>query len=282
MAIVLALGSLMCAAVNDIVFRLYARKSQAIGVFMACIGIVWAVAFSFGGLSVGAPAWSFDAWCWGLFSGVLSACANVLLIEAMARNSAGLCATIYRLNLAPAAILSVLLLGETLSPAKIGGLTCAVLAVLLVSGNGRSHAGARHNNLGIGLGVAAALLRAGMGVAYKAGLSNGVDKSVLLTINGLCWIGIGLLYHFLRRSKLPPRGMLARYGFASGILVCGIVWFMASALRLGDASIVLPVAQLSFLGTALIGWFLMKEHLTRRQIVGLLLAIVCIGLFAWA
>ncbi len=41
---------------------------------------------------------------WGCASGFLSVSANILLIEAMGMQSAGICSTIYRLNLVPAVL----------------------------------------------------------------------------------------------------------------------------------------------------------------------------------
>lgn len=49
---------------------------------------------------------------WGCASGFLSVSANILLIEAMGIQSAGICSTVYRLNLGPAVLGAWLLLEE--------------------------------------------------------------------------------------------------------------------------------------------------------------------------
>ena len=111
-AVLLALLSMACAAVNDIVFRLYRRQHRPVGSYLAAIGFVWAGVFSL--LAAPKVFWLCDGVTlrWGLASGCLSVVSNILLVHAMARHEAGACATIYRLNLAPAALLAFVLLGE--------------------------------------------------------------------------------------------------------------------------------------------------------------------------
>jgi uncharacterized membrane protein len=47
------------------------------------------------------------------------------------------------------------------------------------------------------------------------------------------------------------------------------VLFFAKALSAGQASVVIPIAQMSFLVTALISWPILKERFTLRKIIGL-------------
>ncbi|MDD5597184.1 MAG: hypothetical protein PHV82_04525, partial [Victivallaceae bacterium] len=47
MALFFAAICCLCAAVNDLVFRLYARKSRSRGAYVLVIGIIWTLAFGF-------------------------------------------------------------------------------------------------------------------------------------------------------------------------------------------------------------------------------------------
>ena len=59
-------------------------------------------------------------------------------------------------------------------------------------------------------------------------------------------------------------------GSLSGALVTGIVITMAMMLKLGNASVVLPIAQMSFLLTGLAGAIFLKEPMTLRKIAAML------------
>lgn len=45
-AIFLALISMVCAAANDLVFKLYVRRGGSAGTYLAVIGVVWALVFA--------------------------------------------------------------------------------------------------------------------------------------------------------------------------------------------------------------------------------------------
>ena len=63
---------------------------------------------------------------WGMVSGLFSLAANLLLIEAMRRQSVGVCSTIFRLNLVAVVIGACWLLDETLTVFQGCGVVFAV------------------------------------------------------------------------------------------------------------------------------------------------------------
>jgi hypothetical protein len=81
MALIFALSCCLCTAVNDLVFRLYARKSRSRGAYVLIIGLVWTLVFSLF-LKLDFTAWETTLF-WGIVSGVFSVVANILLIEGM-------------------------------------------------------------------------------------------------------------------------------------------------------------------------------------------------------
>lgn len=276
MPILFALASLFCGAANDLIFKLYARKQRPVGSYLALIGLIWAGVFT----ALAAPHTFFHTnemtLRSGLISGLFSALANILLIEAMARCEVGICSTIYRLNLVPAVILAFWFLGETLSLSKLLGIGSAIGAVLLFF-RSSGHPALPYHVRGLWLVMIASLLRAGMGIAYKWGLSSGANPYQLLSINGVVWLISGLFYYWMvERNKVKLTHKTWGYGLSSGALVCGIVLFMILALQRGDASTVLPITQLSFVVTALLGAFLFRELFTGKKVMGLALAVLCV------
>lgn len=273
---VLALLSMVCAAANDLIFKFYVRRRRPVGAYLAVIGIIWAIVFT-----IYLP--SRDCLLerqtihWGIISGVFSIVANILFVKALAREDVGICSTIYRLNLVPAALLAFLIFREPATTPRLVAITSGVAAVLLFSwpsGKVTTHPFVSATIL---LVVLASFLRAGMGLSYKAGILSGANEFGMLTINGFAWIAGGMTSHFLidREMWKVPLATIT-YGFASGILVCGIVLFMMLALKQGDASLVLPITQMSFALTALAGIALMKEALSARKCAGIALGILCI------
>jgi len=275
-ALYFALLSLLCAAFNDVVFKLYASGRRPVGYYLAVIGIVW---FSFFMVLYGfqnTRGIDGASLFWGTVSGLFSASANILLIEAMARHEVGICATIYRLNLAPAAILAFIFLGENISFWKIMGIAAAIGSVVLFSQPSKTSV-SKGSAAALWMLIAASLFRACMGVTYKCGLEHGADMYLILALNGLIWILSGIFYHLIAERKKALFSLnTCIFGLFSGVLVCGIVIFMMMGLKRGDASTVLPISQLSFFASALIGVFFLKEKLTRRKSFGLLMAVICI------
>lgn len=268
MAILLALGCLICSALNDFLFKLFAGRQGPRGMFITVIGCVWLLAL------LGMPVeWERDTGTtvlWGMVSGLFSLAANLLLIEAMRRQSAGVCSTIFRLNLVAVVIGACWLLDETLTVFQGCGVVFAVAAVYCFLSWGKGGAG-RAVWLGFWLVLVASLLRAGMGLSYKYGFLRGADPNGVVLLNSLFWIAGGIIYSLGRdgASGWKPDWRLLGFGVLSGILVTGIVFFMAAALRCGKASVVLPIAQMSFLGTLGLSAAILKEKLDWRKCAGI-------------
>jgi hypothetical protein len=179
-ALYFSLLSLICAILNDVLFKLYASGKRLAGYYFAVIGAVWFSFFTI--LYVMQSTRNIDATsllC-GTISGLFSAFANILLIEAMARHEAGICATIYRLNLAPAAIFAFIFFPFW----KIMGIAAAIMAVILFS-QPSGDSISKVKVFALWMLAAASLFRACMGLTYKLGLENGADMRLILALNGL-------------------------------------------------------------------------------------------------
>jgi uncharacterized membrane protein len=276
MTLFFALACCLCAAINDLVFRLYARKNRSRGAYILIIGLIWTLTFLlFGNFNL--ASWQATLF-WGIISGLFSVLANIFLIEGMSHNEAGICSTIYRLNLVAVAFGAFMLLGETVTFMKLLGLAFALVAIFMFFLDSPHGGHTNKAKLGLYLVGIAALLRAGMGLSYKYALMQGVDRNSLLVINGILWIIGGAVYFIYRERHLGEKFGKKnwRYGAVSGLLICGIVFFMALALQHGDAAVVLPLAQMSFIATCGLGILFLKEKLSLKKTIGILAGILCI------
>lgn len=266
LAVIFAVCSLCCSALNDFIFKLFADKPQSRGIFAILVGVVWTVVMAF--LPMDWSHWQATV-IWGIISGFFSIAANLMLIEAMGMQSAGICSTIYRLNLVPVVFGAWLLLDETISAKNWIGILFAVIAILCFMAPGKEDGQAKRK-LGIYLVIGAALLRAGMGLSYKYGFEQLADKNALTMINGIMWIVGGGFYALIReRDKLAINKRICTISILSGLFVTGIVFFMAASVKLGDASIVLPIAQMSFPITMILSMIFLKEKATVAKWVGI-------------
>ena len=273
MAILLAFCCLVFAAFNDFVFKLFARKERSRGVFVFAVGVFFTAV-----LMLFLRDWWGESWkvtlFWGVVCGLCSVVGNILLIESMAHLSAGLCSTVYRLNLALVVPLAVIVFGESRLWYQWIGVALALLAVLAFMPVGEKKPAAARNVDYVML-ILAMVLRAGMGIAYKYAFLHGAAENGVQIVNGIAWIVCGLIYYFWRERKscglreaFAPK--VLGYGALSGVFVAGIIYCMARSLALGDASIVLPIQQMSFLATFFLGVFFLHEQVTWRKVAALL------------
>jgi len=273
MGIAYALISMIFAGVNDFLFRQYiVRPRQRLGLFIAGIGVVWA-AWCGAGLLFTHTRMSLAFWPITVGAGVCSLVANVFFIGAFRVYPAGVGATIYRLNLVIVAVLSFVWLGEAITAWKLIGIALGVAAVLLL---GLASSASGLPARGMVVFVFACVLRALMGILYKLASTYGIPPFATLTIGGMCWLLGGLAYAAVYREAWHGEERILRYSLASGLLVVGITSFMLAATRYADASIAIPVTQMSFVVTTVLGVTLHREPFNLLKFCALAAAAGCI------
>ena len=281
--LIFTLCCLACSAVNDLVFKFFARKERSRGMFVMYVGIFSSLLLLF------LPDKLGDDWritlLWGVIGGIFSAVGNILLIESMTSLSAGMCSTIYRLNLALVVPFSVLIFGEDLCLKQYLGVAFALAAILaFLPGSGAKGPDRKAALLPLIMIITAAIFRAGLGLSYKYGFMQGASPNGVSLLTMVLWIVSGPVYYVWReRGKIPAFDVkTVRYGLLSGLLVAGIIFFMAQALKFKDAnaSVVLPIAQMSFLATFVLSAIFLREKVTIWKICALLCGVAALLLLA--
>ena len=277
--ILFALVSLAFAGFLDVSYKLFADRGESRGCFLSAMAVVWLVlqtavlAGSEQHLTLSTVNWLF-----GLTAGLAITASNLALIESMTVLNVSLSSTVYRLNTIGVMILGVLFLGESVSLLNYAGIGLGVAAVLLlyqrtpeIGTEATSQAA-----LFLGIAVFASGARASYGVLTKAGLHAGADPTSLLLIAALCWAGGGLVYALVweRTLRLTLRGL--GYSVLAGLLVFGTVNSLIAALANADATLVIPIANLSFLVALSVGVCLRLEALTRQKAMAKVLAVSAI------
>ncbi len=283
-AIAFAMLSLACAGITDVVFKRYSQVDRSRGLYVLGMGLTWTIIQSAILLAAGNEL-HLDAQtvAFGLAAGVLVAVSNTLLIESLTHMDVGLGSTIYRLNTIAVVVMAVFLLDEPLTGLKLTGVLLGVGAVILLFERDHEHAEARNAfHLFFALMVLASLLRACFGILSKVAVLRGIDLMAMLFVNAPVWIAVGAIYAWCRREDIRVTGSTLKYAAISGALICGVANFLMLALERGQASVVVPIANMSFLVALLISAGLGMERLAPRKLVAVALAIAAIVVLARA
>lgn len=282
-AVGFALLSLSLSGINDVLFKRYNRRERSRGMLIFGIGIVWGTLQLTDALISGAtPEFNRASWLYGIAAGICVAAANIGLLEGLRHMDVSLGSTIYRLNTIGVVILSALLLGESMTLIKGTGIALGVIAVLILHRPPVDPEFRKMINVGLLVMVGAALLRAAYGVISKAGLNSGADPAALILLSALCWIVSGLGYAVIIEKSHRVTVEKVFYACVSGALVYGIVRTLVAALSLGEANVVIPIANMSFLMALTVAILFKMEKLDARKAVAMGAAVVAITLLTRA
>ena len=177
-------------------------------------------------------------------------------------------------------ILSFLLLDEDLGADKLAGIGMGVGAVLLIYR--RAVPEPAIPGLFVALAIGASATRATYGVVTKSAIEAGADMQAILLLAAACWIAGGLAYATFRERRLRITRKNVRYLLAAGVLVFAVVNTLIEALKFGAASVIVPIANLSFVVAMLISAAIGLEALNRRKWIAAAFAAASIFLLAQA
>ena len=266
-AVGFALLSMTFGGFIDTLYKVYARETRSRGMYLFGMGLVWLL-LQLAELGISGEVFALDGvnLGYGLAAGALVTLSNLLYIESMTHLDISLGATIYRLNTVGVVILGVIFLGESLGGVKLLGIACGIVAVIFLYQRDASHR-ARLVSLFLWIILLAALLRAGFGVVSKAGITAGASPSMIMVLAAASWVAGGLCYAICRERRMPVGRAEMGYCLASGLVVFAIVNFLMLGLRHGEATVVIPIANLSFIAALAMSVLLRYERISARKIV---------------
>jgi drug/metabolite transporter (DMT)-like permease len=273
--VLFALGSMFCAGLNDLIFKQYTARGRSRGAYIALIGAIWGLFFYVMGSLSGGLKFDSETVSYGLISGTVTIIANILLLEGFRGVDASVGSTIYRLNFVVVVFLAPFFFAEQMTLWKLGGLTLATSSVFLMSWSRDSKPmfSGRTFSFFLLLVIIASILRGLMGFFYKLGTMHVVDTNTFLFINALFWVFGGPMYGVIFERGLRVDLSVLLYGIVSGILVVGIASLLFLSLKAGEAIIAVPIAQLSFVVTAVLSVWLLKERVTPWRVLGIFCAV---------
>jgi uncharacterized membrane protein len=174
------------------------------------------------------------------------------------------------------------LLGEQLTPSKIAGLALALLATWLLVGAGvtadRRPNDARSRSL---VQVAVATLAFGASnFFHTVGLRHGAVPETLAVAQAALFMPLATIVVYFADRKLRPPPVTFKYSAAAAIMLFGATIFLLRSVAGGQASVLVPIAQMGFIVAALLGIFILRERVTVRKAIGLVSALAALAALA--
>lgn len=275
-----ALAAMICFGFADLVYKRAATAGVQAHHFMMVQGWCFAPAVTLYGLSTGTLAIGPPAW-WGAAAGFCAFAGFYNFARSLKTGSVSVNAPIFRLSFTITAALAVWLLDEPLTPAKLAGLALALAAVwLLLGGNGGDRSARRASRSSL-LQVLAATVAIGVAnVLYKFGVRAEATAATLLVAQASMFVPLSTGFAaIVDRAIRPPLATWRYAGAAALLLAFGFVLLIES-LAFGQASVMVPIAQMGFIVTAALGIIFLREPWSPRKGAGLAIALAALACLA--
>jgi uncharacterized membrane protein len=275
-----ALLTLVCFAINDLLFKRAAQAGAASHQVMTALTLTMLPCFVGYGLVTQSVVPTAPA-LWGSVGAVFAYVGFYNFSRSLQSGAVSIAAPVFRLQFVVTAVLALALLGERLSSAKVFGLCLATAAVwLLLAGGGRAAIEMPREGVVRLLAATVAL-----GVAFflfKLALREGATPATVLICQITMLSSLSVLCAIVIDRGFTVSRAALRYGVPFGVSQAIGFAALIEALSVGEASVLVPIAQLSFVLTALVGLAAMNETVTLRKTVGLLAAVGAVGFLALA
>jgi uncharacterized membrane protein len=219
---------------------------------------------------------------WGSLAGVFIFIGFYYFIRSLSAGSISTNASIFRMNFIVTVFLVVALLGEPLTPSKIAGLVLALLATWLLVGAGanvdRTPKEARRRSL---IQVAVATLAFGTSnFFHTVGLRHGAAPEMLAVAQAALFMPLATVVVYFADRKLWTPLVTFKYGATAAVMLFGATIFLLHGVANGQASVLVPIAQMGFIIAALLGISILRERVTIRKAVGLVSALAALAVLA--
>jgi uncharacterized membrane protein len=210
-----------------------------------------------------------------MFTGILVFVALYNFASSLTTGAVSVVVPVFRLSFAITVVLAVWLLDEPLTEWKLAGLAAALAAVWLLLG--RAPSAARVTLSSVLRVLVATVMMGIVSFIYKIGMLAGGTPATILTGQAAAYLPLATAFALRRdRGFRPPPGVW-RYGITTALTqLLGLV-MLISGLRHGEASVLVPIAQLGFLITAGLGFLLLGETFTVRKGLGLAFTIMALA-----
>jgi len=275
-----ALAALVCYGIGDLIYKRAAAAGLAANHFL--MGQAWffcpaviAYALLTGTLAPGTPA------LWGALAGLVILAGFYCYAESLSGGSVSVIAPIFRLNFIVTAALAIGLLGEPLTLRKLVAFGLALAAGWLLLGTPRGGGDRPQMTRRALVEVLVATLATGAAnFCHKLGLVAGAAPETLLAAQAVVFTALITALTWRMTGRVAPPAGFARHSGPAALVLLAAFLFLLHGMRHGEASVVVPVAQMGFVPAAVLGIVLFGEGWSARKLAGLAAATAALLLLA--
>jgi len=276
-----ALGAMLLYGLADFVYKRAASAGAQPHQFLMVQTWFFSSSALLYGLVSGSLAFNAGA-LWGAAAGLFVVIGYYNFAYSLKSGSVSTNAAIFRLSFAVTVTLAVLVLGESLTVPKVVGLALGLVAVWLLLATASTGSGDAHREGRSSL-VRVLIATTAVGIAsftYKLGLRDGATPVSLVASQGAVAVTLSTGFTAWVDRAIRPSRVAWRYAPLAALLLVFAFTFLAKGLEDGEASIVVPVAQMGFVVTALLGFLFLREPFTTRKFAGLIAALAALASLA--
>lgn len=274
-AIVLALAAAALSGSGDFLGGLASRRGRVMAVVLAnhIAGVLTVLVLGplFGGHLDGQTA------LWGSLAGLSGAGAVIALYTGFARSSMAVVSPIAAVGAGVWPVLFEILRGELPGPVVFAGLIIGLVAIWTISSGGRLSE-ADDVRTGVFFGLLAGLGFGGLLIFLSLGSD---DSGIWALLPARVAGSVAVMFVVARTTRefMPVRGSRVPSVGAGVLVTLGNGFFIVATTK-GSLAVVSVLAAMFPAATVILAWLVLGERLTRQRQLGLVLALVAVGLVA--
>ncbi len=274
-----ALGALVAYGLSDLVYKRAAMTGVPPHQFMMVQTWFFTSFVTLYGVVTGTLIIGVSA-LWGAAAAFFAFTGFYNFAQSLRTGSVSVNAPIFRLSFTVTATLAVILLHEPLTATKVVGIGLALIAAWLLLGGGSGSATRKT--------VASSLVRVlvatvSVGIAnllYKYGLRAGATPAALLVVQAATVVMISTSLATYIDGRVRPVRRVWPFSITAALLLSCAFVLLLEGLARGEASVLVPIAQMGFVVTAAVGFVFLREPFTPRRGVGLIAALAALASLA--
>lgn len=218
---------------------------------------------------------------WGAAAGIFMYTGFYNFARSLHGGSISINAPVFRLSFVLTAALAIALLGEPLTAYKAAGIGLALAAAWLLLGGPPETKEKPRENLSSLVRVLVATVAVGIGnFIYTLGLRAGATPASIILAQAAVVVSLSTIFVRLVDGRIRLSRPVLRHAPRASVVLALAFAFMVEAMARGQASVAVPIAQMGFVVTALLGFVFLREGFTARKGAGILAALAALASLA--
>ncbi|HET7198413.1 MAG TPA: DMT family transporter [Burkholderiales bacterium] len=216
---------------------------------------------------------------WGALAGLFMFTGFYNFARSLHGGSISINAPVFRLSFVLTAALAIALLGEPLTAWKALGIALALSAAWLLLGG---KVDPRRESASSLARVIVATVAVGLGnFVYTLGLRAGATPASIIIAQAAVVVTLSTLFVRFADGHVRAAGAVLVHAPRASLVLAAAFVLMVEAMRRGEASVAVPIAQMGFVVTALLGFAFLGERFTARKGAGIACALGALASLAW-